>query len=69
MEPTPILVDANTAGQLLDMLPARVRRLAKRGKIPAVILPDGEPRFLPDDLREWVEQYRHPASTGGSDDQ
>lgn len=55
---TPLLIDAREAGRLLDMLPARVTRLAKRGLIPCVDLGDGELRFLPDDLREWVRGYR-----------
>ena len=42
----PILVDASEAGRLLDMLPGRVSRLAKRREIPCVILPDGERRYL-----------------------
>ena len=56
----PILIDAREAGRLLDMLPARVSRLAKRGNLPCVLLPDGEYRFLPDDLREWVQDFRRP---------
>ena len=54
----PILIDAREAGRLLDMLPARVTRLANRGDLPCVILPDGKLRYLPDDLRAWVEEYR-----------
>lgn len=69
MDTSPLLIDAREAGRLLDMLPARVSRLAKRGEIPSVVLPDGEVRFSPDDLREWVELHRRPAVTnGGSDD-
>jgi hypothetical protein len=67
MQITPLLIDAFDAGRLLDMLPARVTRLAKRGIIPCVELPDGELRFLPEDLRAWVNEHRRPA-TGGSRD-
>ena len=63
IDDTPILIDAREAGRLLDMLPARVSRLAKRGDLPCVLLPDGEYRFLPDDLREWVRNYRRPIVT------
>ena len=59
----PILIDAREAGRLLDMLPARVSRLAKRGDLPCVILPDGEYRYLSSDLREWVREYRRPVMT------
>ena len=48
MQDSPLLIDAREAGRLLDMLPARVTRLAKRGALPCVLLPDGEIRFLPD---------------------
>ena len=61
MQNAPLLIDAREAGRLLDMLPARVTRLAKRGDLPCVMLPDGEARFSPDDLRDWVDQHRLPA--------
>jgi len=66
----PILIDAREAGRLLDMLPARVTRLAKRGDLPCVILPDGELRYSEEDLRKWVKGYRRPtpASTEGRRD-
>lgn len=70
MRNAPLLIDAREAGRLLDMLPARVTRLAKRGDLPCVMLPDGEPRFLEDDLRDWVDQHRRPATVaeGRADD-
>lgn len=67
METTPILIDAREAGRLLDMLPARVTRLAKRGDLPCVILPDAEPRFMVDDLRAWVAIHRRPVAAEGND--
>lgn len=68
-ENSPLLIDAREAGRLLNMLPARVARLAKRGELPCVLLPDGEHRYIADDLREWVLNRRRPAMTGeGSDD-
>jgi predicted site-specific integrase-resolvase len=54
----PLLIDAREAGQLLNMLPSRVTRLAKRGVLPCVVLPDGELRYSEDDLRSWIEEYR-----------
>ena len=59
----PLLIDAREAGRLLDMLPARVTRLAKRGLLPCVVLPDGESRFLADDLRSWIETHRQPVAS------
>jgi hypothetical protein len=61
MDATPILIDSREAGRLLDMLPSRVTRLANRGDLPCVKLPDGEVRFTADDLRQWVELHRQPA--------
>ncbi len=59
MENTPLLLDA---GRLLRMLPTRVTRLAKRGQLPCVKLPDDEIRYLEADLREWVLGYRQSAA-------
>ena len=62
MDATPLLIDSREAGRLLDMLPARVTRLANRGALPCVKLPDGELRFSADDLRQWVDAHRQPAT-------
>jgi hypothetical protein len=62
VEDTPLLLDAEDAGRLLRMIPARVTRLAKRGQLPCVKLPDGELRYLEEDLARWVREYRQPAT-------
>jgi hypothetical protein len=64
MQTTPLLIDARKAAQLLDMLPARVVRLARRAEIPCVVLPDGEIRYLADDLKARVEEHRQPVVKG-----
>lgn len=51
---TTILLTAHEAAHALRILPARLKRMAKSGDVPVVMLPDGEPRFDPADLREWV---------------
>jgi hypothetical protein len=61
MPNAPLLIDAHDAGTLLSMPHARVARLAKRGALPCVVLPDGEIRFRPSDLADWIAKYRHPA--------
>ena len=58
---TPVLVDASEVAEALNMLRSRVIRLANAGRIPCVRLPDGEPRFLPEDIRAWVLEHRTPA--------
>ena len=54
------LLTTAEAAQLLRMLPARLVRFAKAGKLPTVLLPDGELRFDAADLRGWIEQYKRP---------
>lgn len=49
------------------MLPARVLRLAKRGEIPAVLLPDGEYRFDWAELQTWIDHFRTAGPLGQSD--
>jgi excisionase family DNA binding protein len=52
-----LLTPADVAGWL--SLPARqVKRLARRGDIPAVELPGGELVFDADDLREWLRRRK-----------
>ena len=46
------------AADLLRMRTNRLTRLAKANQVPHVLLPDGEFRFVADDLWQWVEQYR-----------
>ena len=62
MQHSPLLIDAHEAGRLLDMPPARVTRLAKRGELPSVVLPDGEYRYLASDLEKWIKEFRRPAT-------
>jgi len=51
------------AGQLLRMVRSRVVKFAKNSQIPAVILPDGEVRFIKSELWYWLkrEASRPPA--------
>ena len=57
-----LLTDSEAADKL-RMLPARLGRLARAGKIPCVILPDGELRFDDADLDKWIDQHKQPART------
>lgn len=57
---TDTLLTTAEAAQLLRMLPARLVRFAKVGKVPTVLLPDGELRFDAADLRLWIEQHKRP---------
>jgi Helix-turn-helix domain len=50
-----ILVDVDDAAAMLSMTPRRLLRLVREGRVPVVNAGDGEPRFSPDELREWVK--------------
>lgn len=64
MKRTPPLIDPREAGKLLRMLPARVVRLAKRGDLPCIALPNGEYRFVLSELEQWIATRCRPAVTG-----
>ena len=59
MDATRLLIDGEAA-RLLRMPLCSLKRLAKIGGIPHVLLPDGEIRFDPEDLREWVDSHKQP---------
>lgn len=54
------LMSVKEAAAFLGMIPARVVRLANKNQIPCVRLPDGEPRFIKEDLCDWVREHRVP---------
>jgi hypothetical protein len=59
------LLDDVEAGELLRMPPRRLTRLAKRGIVPTVALPDGELRYRASDLMEWASQFARPGAGQG----
>jgi hypothetical protein len=66
MDTTRRLLTDTDAADILQMPAARLARFAKANKVPYVRLPDGEIRFDPDDLREWVETLKQPANVKGT---
>ena len=64
---TTLLTTADAATKLA-MLHSRVIRLARKGVIPSVCLPDGEIRFDPEDLALWISRYKRPQKNGGDAD-
>ena len=54
------LLTRSEAAELLRMTPTRVARLARAQRIPHVPLPDGEIRFVAEDLWDWIRQLRVP---------
>jgi hypothetical protein len=63
-----LLVTEDRAAELIAVSLIRLRRMVKRGEVPARRLPSGEPRFSPRELREWAEQLPTiavPASSKG----
>lgn len=57
-----ILLTDTEASDAVRMLRARLVRLARAGKVPCVLLPDGEVRFRRADLENWVAQHEQPAN-------
>ena len=55
-----LLTDFDVA-DLLKVTSVRVLRLAKQGKIPHVVLPTGDIRFIERDVMDWIESQRKPA--------
>ena len=59
------LITDSEAAEILRLTPRQVAKLAKKGILPSVKLPGDEIRFDPDDLRQWVETLKRPASDQG----
>ena len=55
MDSQAILIDIDSAAELLSTKPRHLKRLANEGRIPFVDLGDGLLRFSPEKLREWVQ--------------
>jgi predicted site-specific integrase-resolvase len=55
-----LLTDSDVA-ELLKVPSARVLRLAKQSRIPHVVLPNGEVRFVEQDVWDWIQSHRQPA--------
>jgi hypothetical protein len=55
----PLLIDEIIACDVLSIRPTQLRRMIARGQVPCKLLPGGEKRFDPCELREWVNQLRH----------
>ncbi len=48
------------ASEVLSITSHQVSRLARRGELPYVLLPNNEVRFDLDDIREWVGSCKRP---------
>jgi len=53
------LLTDGEAADLLRMLRTRLVRLAKQGRVPHVLLPDGELRFDRADLLVWIQEHKY----------
>ncbi len=52
------LLTDGEAADLLRMIRTRLVRLAKQGKVPHVLLPDGEVRFDRSERSAWVHEHK-----------
>lgn len=60
-EQLPLLTEFEAADLVGGSMNGRqMKRLAKAGKAPSVVLPDGEVRFCRDDLLDWIESHKSP---------
>jgi excisionase family DNA binding protein len=63
MNAAAILISVDQAAELLSVSPRRLLRLARDGAVPSVDLGDGEFRFAPEQLREWVRAKAQESKT------
>lgn len=54
------LLTKHEAAEALRLTPGQVSRLAHRGELPSVILPNKEVRFDPADISAWIESRKSP---------
>jgi hypothetical protein len=54
-----LLVNEISVARALSLRTAEVRRLAIRGLLPSVLLPNGARRFDPNAIRRFVDGLRH----------
>lgn len=55
------LLTAVEASDILRLTPNQIRKLARGGELPAVVLPGNEVRFDETELWAWVEAHKQPA--------
>lgn len=66
METTTQLLTVAEAAERLAVLPARLQRWAKQGRIPCVVLPDESVRFAPADIDAWISENRRTSDAEGN---
>lgn len=59
MDGPQILNDDDVAG-IVRLTARQVRKLARQGDLPHIVLPTGDVRFIRDDINKWIEAQRHP---------
>ena len=55
---TQTLLTKREAASILQVTSGQVIRMANRGDVPSVRLPNGERRFIEADLWRWIESQR-----------
>jgi excisionase family DNA binding protein len=60
------LLNESQVADLLGLTARQVLKLARRGELPSVRLPDNEIRFDPEDIFRWVESRKLPAIGEGA---
>jgi len=63
MDATQTLLTKSEAAEILKVTSGQLARMAGRGDVPSVRLPNGERRFIARDLWTWIESQRQEAHT------
>ena len=63
MNSTQRLLTDSEAAEILNLTPRQVLRLANRGELPSVRLPNREVRFDPEDISRFVESCKGRVTT------
>ena len=57
------LIPPSEIDSLLRLPRGRAKRLAIKGEIPHILLPDGEVRFDPEEMQNWLKRCRRSANS------
>jgi hypothetical protein len=54
----PVLLSSTDVGQWLNLSPGQVERMARRGQVPSIRLPNGDLLFDRVELLQWLDHLR-----------
>jgi len=66
MNTTQTLLTKRQAAEILAVTSGQLARMASRGEVPSVKLPNREVRFIERDLWAWIESRRQDGTEGAA---